>query len=206
MQLIIWQASGPKHTGWVRHATLTGLHSRAIFSVDWSAHNGLIATGASDDAIRIFSEVRATISALCWPRFTNSRLAPSRATSIRTLARNIRSNSRNTKLTGPMSTAFAGIHDRTCSHRPATTTRSSSGVWSSCSNDRSLLSVLRVCVNVTSSTINHDSLGSYSLDCVMVGCEHFLEVDSGLLVHLLRCSLLHASSRWTIKDPWMPLV
>lgn len=40
---------------WRLLATLSGYHDRTIFSVDWSK-GGLIATGAADNAIRVFSE------------------------------------------------------------------------------------------------------------------------------------------------------
>ena len=36
--------------------TISGIHTRTIYSVDWS-QNGLIATGSGDDNIRVFAEV-----------------------------------------------------------------------------------------------------------------------------------------------------
>jgi WD40 repeat protein len=36
--------------------TLSGFHKRTIFSVDWS-QDGVIATGAADDCIRLFAQV-----------------------------------------------------------------------------------------------------------------------------------------------------
>ena len=40
---------------WKLLTTLSGFHDRTIFSVDWSK-DGLIATGAGDNAIRVFSD------------------------------------------------------------------------------------------------------------------------------------------------------
>lgn len=47
-------ASAPKP--WKHLSTIAGYHERTIFSVDWSWANGLIASGAGDDCIRIFGE------------------------------------------------------------------------------------------------------------------------------------------------------
>ncbi|KAH7447848.1 hypothetical protein KP509_01G123800 [Ceratopteris richardii] len=41
---------------WKHLCTISGYHDRTIFSVHWSKASGLIATGAGDDCIRIFSE------------------------------------------------------------------------------------------------------------------------------------------------------
>jgi cytosolic iron-sulfur protein assembly protein CIAO1 len=57
--LMIWQATEPRFSGWKRVCTLSNIHRRASFTVDWSHHNHLIATGSSDDAIRIFAQVCA---------------------------------------------------------------------------------------------------------------------------------------------------
>ena len=40
---------------WQLLATLSGYHSRTVFTVDWS-NSGLIASGCADNAIRIFGE------------------------------------------------------------------------------------------------------------------------------------------------------
>eukprot|EP01100_Stratorugosa_tubuloviscum_P012611 TRINITY_DN602_c1_g1_i1.p1 TRINITY_DN602_c1_g1~~TRINITY_DN602_c1_g1_i1.p1 ORF type:complete len:328 (-),score=145.27 TRINITY_DN602_c1_g1_i1:18-1001(-) len=56
--LKIWQVS-PTEGGvlkWDCISTISGYHRRCIFSVDWSKTNGLIATGAADDSIKIFQE------------------------------------------------------------------------------------------------------------------------------------------------------
>lgn len=37
-------------------STLSGFHERTIFSIDWSPHGDFIATGAADDAIRVFRQ------------------------------------------------------------------------------------------------------------------------------------------------------
>eukprot|EP00899_Mesostigma_viride_P024588 jgi/Mesvir1/5313/Mv15407-RA.1 len=41
---------------WKNLCSLGGYHSRTIFSVHWSSLNGLIATGAADDNLRLFGE------------------------------------------------------------------------------------------------------------------------------------------------------
>lgn len=45
------------HPPWTHICTLTGYHDRTIFSVHWS-REGLIASGAADDAIRLFVECK----------------------------------------------------------------------------------------------------------------------------------------------------
>eukprot|EP00244_Chara_vulgaris_P008407 TRINITY_DN3299_c0_g1_i1.p1 TRINITY_DN3299_c0_g1~~TRINITY_DN3299_c0_g1_i1.p1 ORF type:complete len:372 (-),score=43.67 TRINITY_DN3299_c0_g1_i1:306-1421(-) len=62
LTVVIWDTSanpsgsGDPHSGpWKHLCTLSGYHTRTIFSVDWSGVNGMIATGAADDAVRIFS-------------------------------------------------------------------------------------------------------------------------------------------------------
>ncbi|XP_057961009.1 protein CIA1 isoform X2 [Malania oleifera] len=47
--------SGDGYTTWKHLCTLSGYHDRTIFSVHWSS-DGIIATGAADDAIRFFIE------------------------------------------------------------------------------------------------------------------------------------------------------
>jgi len=62
--LIIWRyfpnkegaVSNDVNGKWKNVCTLTGYHSRCIYSVDWSHKNGCIATGAADDHIRIFQQ------------------------------------------------------------------------------------------------------------------------------------------------------
>ncbi|KAJ0972703.1 hypothetical protein J5N97_020662 [Dioscorea zingiberensis] len=49
------QASGDGYGPWRHVCTLSGYHDRTIFSVNWSSE-GLIASGAGDDAIRLFAE------------------------------------------------------------------------------------------------------------------------------------------------------
>ncbi|KAL1210272.1 Protein CIA1 [Cardamine amara subsp. amara] len=45
--------SGEEYVPWAHLCTLSGFHDRSIFSVHWS-RDGVIASGASDDAIRLF--------------------------------------------------------------------------------------------------------------------------------------------------------
>lgn len=53
--LIIWDISSLGKEPPKRVATLSGFHTRTIYSVSWS-QSGLIATGAADDCIRIFEQ------------------------------------------------------------------------------------------------------------------------------------------------------
>ncbi|KAF2307624.1 hypothetical protein GH714_030347 [Hevea brasiliensis] len=61
LTLKIWETdigrmvSGDDHTPWSHVCTLSGYHDRTIFSVDWS-REGIIVSGAADDAIRFFVE------------------------------------------------------------------------------------------------------------------------------------------------------
>ncbi|KAJ9181398.1 hypothetical protein P3X46_009531 [Hevea brasiliensis] len=61
LTLKIWETdvermvSGDDRTTWSHVCTLSGYHDRTIFSVDWS-REGIIASGAADDAIRFFVE------------------------------------------------------------------------------------------------------------------------------------------------------
>ncbi|CAA6668500.1 unnamed protein product [Spirodela intermedia] len=61
LTLKIWDTSGSfqiidnGHSPWRHICTLSGYHHRTLFSVDWS-REGIIATGAADDAIRLFIE------------------------------------------------------------------------------------------------------------------------------------------------------
>lgn len=60
LTLVIWDTSadltgGEDSTKWKHLTTVSGYHDRTIFSVHWSKVNGLIASGAGDDCIRIFS-------------------------------------------------------------------------------------------------------------------------------------------------------
>ncbi|KAJ0575393.1 putative transcription factor WD40-like family [Helianthus annuus] len=52
---IIRLQSGDVNTSWCHLCTMSGYHDRTIFSVHWS-REGIIATGAADDAIRLFVE------------------------------------------------------------------------------------------------------------------------------------------------------
>lgn len=60
LTLKIWDTSLPPSStsasspGWRHLTTVSGFHSRTIFSTHWSKINGLIATGAADDCLRIF--------------------------------------------------------------------------------------------------------------------------------------------------------
>ncbi|KVI12005.1 G-protein beta WD-40 repeat-containing protein [Cynara cardunculus var. scolymus] len=47
--------SGDGNASWRHLCTMSGYHDRTIFSVHWS-REGIIATGAADDAIRLFGE------------------------------------------------------------------------------------------------------------------------------------------------------
>ncbi|EDV28061.1 uncharacterized protein TRIADDRAFT_20668 [Trichoplax adhaerens] len=62
--LKIWKClkSGPSDVKWISICTIAGYHNRPIYDVDWSKLNNKIATACGDDAIRIFSIVRITIS------------------------------------------------------------------------------------------------------------------------------------------------
>eukprot|EP00667_Euglena_gracilis_P019294 EG_transcript_20648 len=55
--LIIWQARGDSERArkWQQACTLTGYHSRAVYSVDWSPAN-CIASAGGDDRINVFVE------------------------------------------------------------------------------------------------------------------------------------------------------
>ncbi|KAK0583821.1 hypothetical protein LWI29_003489 [Acer saccharum] len=61
LTLKIWEAntlrmeSGDGYAPWSHVCTLSGYHDRTIFSVHWS-REGIIASGAADDAIRLFVE------------------------------------------------------------------------------------------------------------------------------------------------------
>ncbi|KAI7732552.1 hypothetical protein M8C21_024158, partial [Ambrosia artemisiifolia] len=52
---IIRLQSGDVNASWCHLCTMSGYHDRTIFSVHWS-REGIIATGAADDAIRLFVE------------------------------------------------------------------------------------------------------------------------------------------------------
>eukprot|EP00743_Colponemidia_sp_Colp-15_P003696 GILK01003988.1.p1 GENE.GILK01003988.1~~GILK01003988.1.p1 ORF type:complete len:339 (+),score=47.11 GILK01003988.1:40-1017(+) len=54
--VIIWQRSSPTEQRWKNVCTLSGYHTRTIFSVSWSRVHDLIATGCADNGIRIFKE------------------------------------------------------------------------------------------------------------------------------------------------------
>jgi len=63
LTLMVWDtsadvsnSSGNGSTPWKHLTTISGYHDRTIFSVHWSRLNALIASGAGDDCIRIFSE------------------------------------------------------------------------------------------------------------------------------------------------------
>eukprot|EP00736_Rhodelphis_marinus_P003328 Rmarinus@m.14074 len=51
--------TGKPAARWTNVCTNTGTHERTIYSIDWSGVNGYIATGAGDDAIRIFRATAA---------------------------------------------------------------------------------------------------------------------------------------------------
>jgi WD40 repeat protein len=61
LTLKIWGAdmekmySGDEYAPWSHLCTLSGYHDRTIFSVHWSSE-GIIASGAADDAVRLFVE------------------------------------------------------------------------------------------------------------------------------------------------------
>lgn len=61
LTLKIWEAditrmqSGDSYSPWNHICTLSGYHDRTIFSVHWS-RDGIIASGAADDAVRLFVE------------------------------------------------------------------------------------------------------------------------------------------------------
>ncbi|XP_031274276.1 protein CIA1 [Pistacia vera] len=61
LTLKIWEAditrmqSGDGYAPWRHMCTLSGYHDRTIFSVHWS-REGIIASGAADDAVRLFVE------------------------------------------------------------------------------------------------------------------------------------------------------
>ncbi|KAL3700400.1 hypothetical protein R1sor_018422 [Riccia sorocarpa] len=69
LTLMVWDTSedlydaSADQTLWKHVAMISGYHDRTIFSVNWSRANGLIASGAADDSIRIFSEDREQSSA-----------------------------------------------------------------------------------------------------------------------------------------------
>ncbi|CAM6101588.1 unnamed protein product [Calypogeia fissa] len=71
LALMIWDtssdssgAAGSEHRPWKHLYTISGYHDRTIFSVHWSRANGLIASGAADDCLRIFAEDRMVESSL----------------------------------------------------------------------------------------------------------------------------------------------
>jgi len=47
-------------------ATIQGVHSRAIYSVDWHPTQDLIATASADNCLRIFRRVRGRCGELSW--------------------------------------------------------------------------------------------------------------------------------------------
>ncbi|CAI9097742.1 OLC1v1034223C3 [Oldenlandia corymbosa var. corymbosa] len=62
LTLKIWRAPGLErmqcgdgYAPWRHICTLSGYHDRTIFSVNWSRRDGIIASGAADDAIRLFA-------------------------------------------------------------------------------------------------------------------------------------------------------
>ncbi|CAL9103529.1 unnamed protein product [Musa acuminata var. zebrina] len=54
------ETSGDGNGSWSHLCTLSGYHDRTIFSVHWS-REGLIASGAADDAIRLFTESKDSL-------------------------------------------------------------------------------------------------------------------------------------------------
>ncbi|KAI3447468.1 hypothetical protein Pfo_004133 [Paulownia fortunei] len=52
---IMRMQSGDKNVPWTHLCTLSGYHDRTIFSIHWS-REGIISSGAADDAIRLFVE------------------------------------------------------------------------------------------------------------------------------------------------------
>ncbi|XP_024358703.1 protein CIA1 isoform X2 [Physcomitrium patens] len=63
LTLNIWDSSADLSSAndddsakWKHLATISGYHDRTIYSVNWSSLNDLIASGAGDDCIRIFSK------------------------------------------------------------------------------------------------------------------------------------------------------
>ncbi|XP_042389082.1 protein CIA1-like [Zingiber officinale] len=68
LTLKLWGTSSGISNGiesWQHLSTLSGYHDRTIFSVHWS-REGLIASGAGDDAIRIFYESRDMVDQLSY--------------------------------------------------------------------------------------------------------------------------------------------
>lgn len=59
---ILWECESPANPekGWWQVARLQNLHEYAIYSVDWSQHSGLIATGAGDNGIKLLSYGRSS--------------------------------------------------------------------------------------------------------------------------------------------------
>lgn len=60
--LRVWCIDGPlkKTSHWVCECTLSGYHSRTIYSVEWCPITNLIATACEDNAIRIFTQTTTT--------------------------------------------------------------------------------------------------------------------------------------------------
>ncbi|KAG6553475.1 hypothetical protein Mapa_004387 [Marchantia paleacea] len=71
LALMVWDTSadladlsGFDQAQWKHSTTISGYHDRTVFSVHWSRVNGLIASGAADDCIRIFAENQEHTSAV----------------------------------------------------------------------------------------------------------------------------------------------
>ncbi|EYU38633.1 hypothetical protein MIMGU_mgv1a008968mg [Erythranthe guttata] len=58
---IMSMQSGDENAPWTHLCTLSGYHDRTIFSVHWS-REGIICTGAADDAIRLFVESEESVA------------------------------------------------------------------------------------------------------------------------------------------------
>ena len=56
--LKLWKQTDPNNddSKWTCYCTVSGYHSRAVFSVKWSKLNNLIVTSSADNSIHIFKE------------------------------------------------------------------------------------------------------------------------------------------------------
>ena len=57
LSMILWESESPLNPSgaWRQVSRLAALHKNVIFTVDWSHHNSLIASGAGDNAIKLIA-------------------------------------------------------------------------------------------------------------------------------------------------------
>lgn len=55
---IVGKSSDPRDPAWACTCTIAGYHDREVYALDW-AQNGLLATGAGDNGVRVFRRTNA---------------------------------------------------------------------------------------------------------------------------------------------------